>query len=63
MINNIVNISIVGKPNVGKSTFFNKIFKSNISKVEDLPGTTKQVVSKILCYKNLNFLIHDTGGL
>lgn len=63
MINNIVNISIVGKPNVGKSTFFNKIFKSNISKVEDLPGTTKQVVSKILCYENLNFLIHDTGGL
>ena len=58
-----VNISIVGKPNVGKSTFFNKIFKSNISKVADLPGTTKEVVSKTLIYNNLEIIFHDTGGL
>lgn len=58
-----VNISIVGKPNVGKSTFFNTIFKSNISKVANLPGTTKEVVSKTLIYKNLEINFHDTGGL
>jgi len=58
-----VNIAIVGKPNVGKSTFFNKIFKSNISKIADDPGTTKQVISKSLIYENLELIFHDTGGL
>ena len=42
----MINISIVGKPNVGKSTFFNKIFGENISKVADQPGTTKDVIAK-----------------
>ena len=59
----IVNVSIVGKPNVGKSTFFNKIFNSNISKVTDFPGTTKQVISKSLVKDNLEIIFHDTGGL
>jgi len=59
----IINIAIVGKPNVGKSTFFNKIFNSNISKVSDLPGTTKQVVSKSFIYNKVDFVFHDTGGL
>ena len=56
-------ISIVGKPNVGKSTFFNKIFKSNISKVANEPGTTKQVIEKNFIYNNKSFLFYDTGGL
>ena len=38
---NLLNVSIVGKPNVGKSTFFNKIFSEEISKTGDQPGTTK----------------------
>ena len=59
----IVNVSIVGKPNVGKSTFFNKVFNSNISKVADLPGTTKQVVSKSYIHEKLEIVFHDTGGL
>ncbi len=58
-----INIAIVGKPNVGKSTFFNKFFNSNISKVADLPGTTKQVVSKKLIYNDLEIIFNDTGGL
>ena len=58
-----LNIAIVGKPNVGKSTFFNKIFHSNISKITDMPGTTKQVISKLFKYENLDIIFHDTGGL
>ena len=42
---NLLNVSIVGKPNVGKSTFFNKIFNETISKTGDQPVTTKDVVS------------------
>lgn len=57
------NICIVGKPNVGKSTFFNKIFNSNISKVGNEPGTTSQVIEKLIEYKNKKFLLLDTGGL
>ena len=58
-----INISIVGKPNVGKSTFFNKIFSKNISKVADEPGTTKDVISKSFLFGNEELVFHDTGGL
>ena len=59
----MINISIVGKPNVGKSTFFNKIFGANISKVADQPGTTKDVVSKPFFFEGQELIFHDTGGL
>ena len=58
-----IHISIVGKPNVGKSTFFNKIFSENISKVADEPGTTKEVISKSFIHNNNELIFHDTGGL
>ena len=58
-----INIAIVGKPNVGKSTFFNKIFKANISKVADEPGTTKQVITKSFEFQGSELIFHDTGGL
>ena len=58
-----IDIAIVGKPNVGKSTFFNKIFGSNISKVADEPGTTKQVISKSFNFGDNDLVFHDTGGL
>ena len=58
-----INISIVGKPNVGKSTFFNKIFNKPISAIGDLPGTTKDVISKELIFNDSTLIFHDTGGL
>ena len=58
-----INIAIVGKPNVGKSTFFNKIFNKEISKTGDQPGTTKEVISNGLYIQNYNIIFHDTGGL
>ena len=59
----MINISIVGKPNVGKSTFFNKIFGESISKVADQPGTTKDVISKSFFFEDQELIFHDTGGL
>ena len=59
----IIDVAIVGKPNVGKSTFFNKIFTSNISKVANEPGTTKQVIEKTIDFKKLKITFYDTGGL
>ena len=58
-----INISIVGKPNVGKSTFFNKIFNKPISAIGDLPGTTKDVISKEFIFNDSILIFHDTGGL
>ena len=57
------NISIVGKPNVGKSTFFNNIFSKNISKVGDEPGTTTDVIKSELKVNDRLLIFHDTGGL
>jgi len=59
----MINISIVGKPNVGKSTFFNKIFGKNISKVADEPGTTKDVIVQSFRFADQELVFHDTGGL
>ena len=59
----ITNVAIVGKPNVGKSTFFNKLFSANISKVSNEPGTTKAIIEKSLIYKNNKIVFLDTGGL
>jgi len=58
-----ISIAIIGKPNVGKSTLFNKIFSKNLSLVDNIPGTTKEIIEQRIFYKNNSFLIFDTGGL
>ena len=62
MIKNI-NVSIIGRPNVGKSTIFNKLLGSNISKVSEVSGTTVYPISSSSEYKNLNINLIDLGGL
>jgi GTP-binding protein len=59
----VITLAIVGKPNVGKSTFFNKVLKKEISPVSDIPGTTKDLYIDILSYKNRTFKLIDSGGL
>ena len=57
------NVCIVGKPNVGKSTIFNKILGSDISKVSEVSGTTVYPVSSSEKINDININLIDLGGL
>ncbi len=56
-------VAIVGKPNTGKSTFFNKLAGSKISIVEDIPGVTRDRIFADAEWCGYQFQIVDTGGL
>ena len=56
-------VAIVGKPNVGKSRFFNYIIGQRISIVEDTPGVTRERVYGEAIWKQRKFTLIDTGGI
>ena len=56
-------VAIIGKPNVGKSTFFNYIVGSRISIVEDTPGVTRDRVYAETNWRGRNFTVVDTAGI
>lgn len=56
-------VAVVGRPNVGKSTFFNRIAGSRISIVEDTPGVTRDRVYADVSWLDNEFVMIDTGGI
>ena len=62
-VNNEIKLSIVGHPNVGKSTIFNVITNSQRSIVSDIPGTTRDSIDTNISYQNKTIKFIDTAGL
>ena len=58
-----IPIAIIGRPNVGKSTFLNKVSNKELSKVSAIPGTTLDYISSELTLQDQDYVLYDTAGI
>ena len=56
-------VAVVGRPNVGKSTLFNKLIGKRLSIVENTPGVTRDRIYAKCEWRDRAFMIVDTGGI
>ncbi|CAN5623731.1 ribosome biogenesis GTPase Der [soil metagenome] len=59
----VLRIAVVGKPNVGKSSFVNRLFGEERMVVSEVPGTTRDAVDSTLVYHGKKLVFVDTAGL
>jgi len=59
----VINLALVGRPNVGKSSLLNYLSKKKRSLVSDIPGTTRDSVDTLVEINGINFRVIDTAGL
>jgi GTPase len=62
-VNNLPNVAIVGRPNVGKSALFNRLIGRRIAIVHDQPGITRDRISAVCTRGTQPFVVWDTGGI
>ena len=63
MKKSLPTVVIVGRPNVGKSTFFNRLVGKRIAVVEDSPGITRDRLYAEVTWNRNRFQVVDTGGI
>jgi GTP-binding protein len=59
----VSTVVLVGRPNVGKSTLFNRITQSRRAIVTPTPGTTRDVITQPVAWRGMTFQLTDTGGM
>jgi tRNA modification GTPase len=58
-----LRVALVGRPNVGKSSIFNRLLSSDRSIVTEIPGTTRDTISEVVNVEGIPVLITDTAGV
>ena len=60
---NRIHLAIIGKPNAGKSTLLNSFMKKTVSKVENIPGTTRDYIIGEFKVEKKKYVVYDTAGI
>lgn len=63
ILNEGLKISIIGKPNVGKSSFMNQLLNENRAIVTAIPGTTRDTIEEKISIRNIPVILTDTAGI